>query len=518
MSDSAITVTPEQAKDRRRFVKIYNKQQLFFNLDCSIQGFVGGRGIGKTKIGCIKLIYAARKKQPWMVISPDANVIEDTTWPCFEETAQELGVWVRGVRHPIHKAWIKTFDGGMTNVVFKGAERPEKLRGSSKAGIWFDEASIMPNKAYLYAMPCLRCMTPKGSVMGPCFMTFTPKGRTHWTFDVFFEASDGAEAAIFGADRKKTPGLYRSGDYVDIGGQWYRVKDRVSLVTAATTESPFLPEGFYDTLRSQYNTLLAEQELGGEFVDIEGLMFRREWFKFCDSVPTDALRVRYWDLAGTEDSGCWTVGTLLAKTPDGKFYVEDVVSGQWSAMVRDGMMCEVAQQDKYKYDNQVIVYVEQEGGSAGKNQVQQQIRMLAGVPVYKDIPVRSRGTQTKEGQKVPGFAKIVRARPVSAQVEAGNVYVLRNGMWREQDVGNWLSIVAGFPETKRMDEVDSLSGAFNRIQERSVANPGDILTVSGQSRSAMKYGPGMGAGCNTPTFLEGGAMPRIHRALNFSRH
>jgi len=511
------TEIDDQQYVERDFIKIYGKQQLFYDLDCGIQGFVGGRGIGKTKIGCIKLIYLAQNKQPWMVISPDANVIEDTTWPCFEETAQELGVWKRGVRSPVHRAWIKTFDGGETNVLFRGAEKPEKLRGPSKAGIWFDEASIMAKEAYLYAIPCLRCMTPTGPKMGPCLMTFTPKGRSHWTFDVFFEPSSPEEAAIFG-NKDKIPGLYRSGEYVEIGGSWYKLRDNASLVTAATTESPFLPEEFYDRLRGQYNTMLAAQELGGEFVDIEGLMFRREWFRYCDSVPREALRIRYWDLAGTEDDGCWTVGTLLAKTPDGKFYVEDVVSGQWSALTRDSMMRDIARRDQVMYDNEVVVYIEQEGGSAGKAQVHQQIRMLAGVPVYKDIPTRSRGTQTKEGQKVPGFAKIIRARPLSAQVEAGNMYVPSNAHWKMQSVADWLSIICGFPETKRMDEVDSLSGAFNRIQERSVSNPGDIITMGGKSRVADKYGPGMGSGMDMPSFFDSSTSRRGHSAINFVSH
>lgn len=505
----------------RDFIKIYGKQQLFYELNCGIQGFVGGRGIGKTKIGCIKLINLAQNKQPWMVISPDANVIEDTTWPTFEETAQELGVWKKGVRSPVHRAWIKTFDGGETNVLFRGAEKPEKLRGPSKAGIWFDEASVMAKEAYLYAIPCLRCMTPQGPKMGPCLMTFTPKGRSHWTFDVFFEPAGAEEAAILGKDRK-TPGLYQGGDYVEIGSSWYKLRENTSLVTASTTESPFLPEEFYDRLRGQYNTMLAAQELGGEFVDIEGLMFRREWFanKFLDDAeivrefPKDCLRIRYWDLAGTEDDGCWSVGTLLAKSPSGKFLIEDVVSGQWGAMTRDAMMKDTASRDRAMYDNAVIIYIEQEGGAAGKAQVHQQIRMLAGSPVYKDLPTRARGTQMKEGQKVPGFAKIIRARAVSAQVEAGNVYLPRNAAWRQQSVNDILACYCGFPETRRMDEVDSLSGSFNRIQERAVSDPGAIVTVSGKSRITDKYGTGMGL----PSFFDTGSVRRIHRAINFVSH
>jgi sugar lactone lactonase YvrE len=60
-------------------------------------------------------------------------------------------------------------------------------------------------------------------------------------------------------------------------------------------------------------------------------------------------------------------------SPDGRFFVEDVVSGQWSALTRDSMIKETARLDQVRYNNQVIVYVEQEGGSAGKAQAQQQL-------------------------------------------------------------------------------------------------------------------------------------------------
>jgi len=344
--------------------------------------------------------------------------------------------------------------------------------------------------------------------MGPCLMTFTPKGRSHWTFDVFFEPVDEAEAKVFSQGQVLTEGLWTEGQYVDLGGQWYKMRPKTGLVRAHTTESPFLPEEFYSTLKGQYGERLSQQELSGEFIDIEGLMFRREWFKFADA-SRQATRVRYWDLAGTENDGDYTVGTLLAKA-NGCFYIEDVVSGQWGAMTRDAMIKATAEKDKQMYNNEVIVYVEQEGAGAGKYQAQQMIRMLAGVPIYKDLPPRAKATQTKEGQKVPGAGKIIRARPVSAQVEAGNVFLPLHPRW---NVSQYLDIIIGFPESNRMDEVDSLSGAFNRIQERSVADPSDIELISGKSTVASKYGLGLDA----PAFLHS-SRNRIHACLNFSRH
>jgi phage terminase large subunit-like protein len=51
-------------------------------------------------------------------------------------------------------------------------------------------------------------------------------------------------------------------------------------------------------------------------------------------------------------------------------------------------------------------------------------------------------------------SKEVRAKPISAQVEAGNVKLVR-GLWNDE----FLRILENFPTGKHDDEVDALSGA-----------------------------------------------------------
>ena len=76
----------------------------------------------------------------------------------------------------------------------------------------------------------------------------------------------------------------------------------------------------------------------------------------------------------------------------------------------------------------------------------------------------------------------------------------------------------GFPETNRWDEVDSLAGAFNRIQERAVANPDSIIAMSSKSRIGDKYGQGMGGGFDMPSFFDGMNLRKTHPVINFARH
>ncbi|MCL4296166.1 MAG: phage terminase large subunit [Anaerolineae bacterium] len=176
----------------------------------------------------------------------------------------------------------------------------------------------------------------------------------------------------------------------------------------------------------------------------EGSLFRRPWFKLVDAVPLDAQRVRYWDLASGESMrNDQTAGVLMAKTPEGFYYVEDVVCGRYSAYEVQQVILQTTRLDADKYRNTVEVWVEQEGGSGGKISTDAIIRLLAGHPVYAQ-----RALTNKE----------VAAKPFAAQAEAGNVRVLRAN-W----TADWLDEITAFPFGRNDDQVDGSSGAFNKL-------------------------------------------------------
>jgi predicted phage terminase large subunit-like protein len=298
------------------------------------------------------------------------------------------------------------------------------------ASLWLDEASVMHEDVMLYGTPVLR---HKGR-MGPLLMTFTPRGRRHWSCTTFFDVVD--EALIPRDDR--------------------------ALVHATTRDNPFAPAQYYDSMRSLYSSGLAAQELAGEFVDLEGLMFLREWFagKYVDVAPLNALYARYWDKAGTvaqdNPSASYSAGVLMCRTPDGLVYVVNVVRGQWSYLQRDKVMSQVAADDKERYGN-VLIYVEQEPGSGGKESAQQTVRRLAMYPVYIDI-VSGQKVRKSAHERLPGEAKVVRAAPLAAQCEAGNVHIVRGG-WNTE----YIEELTAFPEYAFSDQVDASSGAYNRL-------------------------------------------------------
>lgn len=171
-----------------------------------------------------------------------------------------------------------------------------------------------------------------------------------------------------------------------------------------------------------------------------GMYFQRGWFKMADIAPVGGQTIRYWDRAATEKTDAnnpdYTVGLKLRRGPDGRFYVIHIVRGQWSPGQVEEIICNTADQD----GTSVIVGIEQDPGQAGVVEATQYVKMLAG-HVVKLNPVRK--------------DKETRALPVSAQVEAGNFTLIR-GPWNE----DFLSEIEGFPELKKKDQVDAMSGAF----------------------------------------------------------
>ena len=166
----------------------------------------------------------------------------------------------------------------------------------------------------------------------------------------------------------------------------------------------------------------------------------------------------------------------MARCPRGIFYIEDVVRGQWSPADRDTVILQTAESDHREFGGEVLIYAEQEGGSGGKEVMQQMIKMLAGYPVYRDLASGS-AQRNVGGVKLPGQAKITRAQPMAAQAEAGNVRIVKAD-WNQEFLGE----LSAFPESSQADQVDASSAALNRMA--ALTQPED--TVADRKRKQVQ--------------------------------
>jgi len=158
---------------------------------------------------------------------------------------------------------------------------------------------------------------------------------------------------------------------------------------------------------------------------------------------------RYVDKAGTKDGGDYTAMALMHHLTDGRFVIENITRGQWSALEREQHVKRLAMLDKKLYRN-YSVGVEQEPGSGGKESAETSVRNLAGFNVFVD--------------KVTG-AKEIRAEPFAAQVQNGNVWLVA-GTW----VQAFWDECESWPDSKFLDQVDACSGAFNKLTLGSMYN------------------------------------------------
>jgi len=159
-----------------------------------------------------------------------------------------------------------------------------------------------------------------------------------------------------------------------------------------------------------------------------------------EAVPAGLKAVRAWDLAATTaaEGGDpdWTVGLKLGRDTMGRCYVLDLIR------LRGGPY-EVAQaivNTAHRDGRAVQVGLPQDPGQAGKQQIAWLTALLAGHRV--------------EASPETG-AKLIRASPVAAQVDAGNLSVVRAG-WNQA----FFDELRDFPQGRKDDQVDALARAF----------------------------------------------------------
>jgi len=192
-----------------------------------------------------------------------------------------------------------------------------------------------------------------------------------------------------------------------------------------------------------------------------GSFFSREWFKV-GTVPLGekVRRVRYWDLSSSrKDTADYTSGVLMAKVgqrEQARYWVEDVIRGRWSPGERNEVMRQTAEGDGKRAGFERTWF---ESPAFDKDRAAHKAIMaaLSGLPCRGD---------SVSGQSAG--SKQVRAEPVSDAARAGLVGIVA-GPWNAA----FLTELEGFPKAPHDDQVDSCSGAFNKLANAGPMFAGD---------------------------------------------
>lgn len=215
----------------------------------------------------------------------------------------------------------------------------------------------------------------------------------------------------------------------------------------------YYTEGLFDPVRLSYD-VLANKKAWMSVADYsaqydqnplpqEGLMFKVQNLvpRKIDELDPIIQKVRYWDKAGTTSKdACFTVGALMGRTARGRFYILDIIRGQWGPAEREDIIAHTAAVDGPK----VLIGIEQEPGSAGIDSINLTTANLAGYNVVADKAAVN---------------KIHRAEALAIQVEHENVFLQEGGKW----IPTFLTEIRDFPIAPIKDQVDAVSGAFRLL-------------------------------------------------------
>jgi len=183
-----------------------------------------------------------------------------------------------------------------------------------------------------------------------------------------------------------------------------------------------------------------------------GNMFPRGKVTSVPAAPAGTRWCRAWDKAGTAGAGKRSAGVKVGKGPDARWYIGDVVLGQWVAAERETVMKTTASTDGVA----VEIELEQEPGSGGKESAESSIKGLAGYAVQ---------ARPSTGDKQ------TRAQPFAAQWQAGNVSVVAGpdpnapAPW----IHKYLEEMELAPYGKYVDQMDASAAGFNRLALHEVS-------------------------------------------------
>jgi predicted phage terminase large subunit-like protein len=419
-----------------------DNQDGFVRSDAYFSGFIGSRGSGKSAGGAQKAIRKIAKGGHGAVLNPDFENFKTSTWPEFREWIPwDMVVPVQRYRKETewypHQPFEMVFLNGV-KVICKGVKDPNSARGPNINWLWMDEAQRDPTgDSWKIAVPSVRVGKDPQA-----WVTATPAGKYHWMYDFFVERDIPLDVI------KVLEEMGFEGTLVE----WFfgSIDDNKKHL------DPMFLAGLLYTYKDDKD--LKRQEVEGKFITPEGTRGDRRWFddKILKSMPDVKIRkrVRYWDLAASEKKVARTrrkkkdpdetAGTLKSWDGD-NFYIEDQIAGRW---MYDNILHHM-HQTAMRDGPFVKIYIEEEPGSGGKNQIAAIKKFFKeGDDRHNPLPYHKIEGHRPEGDK------IMRADIWFKDAKEGKVYLIE-GSWNEE----LLTQVDNFPEMPYDDLVDSVSGA-----------------------------------------------------------
>lgn len=217
---------------------LYDAQQRFMACLAHYVAFVGGIGSGKTYTGCIRALKAAYGQigdKATAIPTPNLGAITAPTYPMLRDVTIRT-FFELADKHIVSfnkSEAVATLKNG-SQILFRSTEHPDRLRGANLSWWFGDEAALYTPDVWRIMIGRLR----QHGINGYAWLATTPKGR-NWIYQEFVQ----------------------------------QVRADYEIFKAKTSENIYLAPEFVENLRTSYVGDFAAQELDGEFVAFEGLIY-----------------------------------------------------------------------------------------------------------------------------------------------------------------------------------------------------------------------------------------------------
>lgn len=244
------------------------KQVELYESTAKTDGFVGGRGAGKTWAGAHQFLRRLTPGAFHTVYAPEYATLRDATIRTLESHLRNELHWP--YRKIESKSYLIVDPGGFdATIAWRSTENPERLRGPNNAAVWCDEAGRMS----LATMEIIAGTLRHGGERGYWLNTFTPTGKAHWTYDTLVRRPQGT----------------------------------TKLVHAKTSDNAHASEEYHALLARLLGTRAYRQDFEGEFMD-EGTLLP---FDILATVAQDGL---LWTFPWKRRTGPLYIGFDVARS------------------------------------------------------------------------------------------------------------------------------------------------------------------------------------------------------------
>tara|TARA_Y100000004_G_scaffold59041_1_gene65658 strand:+ start:5481 stop:6818 length:1338 start_codon:yes stop_codon:yes gene_type:complete len=328
---------PEVAEVQKRVTKdlLPHQQKFCEDVEHRKLALVCGFGAGKTyalvsksiilasmNVGCISAIF-----------EPTAPMLRDILMRTMNELLElwEIPFTFRASPLPEYQLQFKE---GVHTILLRTILTYQRLRGQNLCAVGFDEADTVNKRDAEQAMNMALARLRSGDVQ-QFYATTTPEGHS-WAFDTFEK----------------------------------NAKEDTRLIKAKTSDNPYLPEGFIDSLLENYPPQLIQAYLNGNFCNLTTGQVYDKFDRNKHVLETDPVINEHEPIRVGIDFNIGNMNAVIGIAAGNKFIVIDEISKSHDT---DSLAKEI--KARYPF-NKIYVYPDASGGNRSTNASRTDIQIL----------------------------------------------------------------------------------------------------------------------------------------------